>query len=247
MVHGAGRHRDLPVHRKLLALIPGQRPPQRLRQPLQRACDRLTGPVGGREAVPEREQDHEPCGALHQRSDRRPVARAHDQVAFPVTGLDTILDLVGTLFDHPHRREPPAALQPKQTSPATPPTRGPGQLDRRVVNRLVDRLLAQPSQRLTGEQLAQLMRDLLRAPAFGQQTRDLFGQHRIDGDPSLARLAGAKPGGLLGAVRVIPAVRVAVAPNLAADRRRRPHQLQRDPANRHLRSQQIGDLDPLLR
>jgi glycerol kinase len=47
-------------------------------------------------------------------------------------------------------------------------------------------------------------------------------------------------------VRAIPAVSVAVAADLAADRGRRAPELQRDPTDRRLRGQQIRDPDPLV-
>ena len=94
----------------------------------------------------------------------------------------------------------------------------PGQGHCCVVDRLVDRLLAQPAQRLASEQHPQFVRDLLRAPTFRQQQLDGLGQHRVDGDPPLTRLARPAPGGVLGVVWSVAAVRIAVATDLAADR-----------------------------
>ena len=59
--HGrAGRDGDLLVLRELLALIPGQRPPQPRRNTLERVSDRLADPIGRRDAVSERQKDQIP-------------------------------------------------------------------------------------------------------------------------------------------------------------------------------------------
>ena len=243
---GAGRRRDLLVHRELLALIPGQRAPQRLRQASQHARDRAADAVGRRDAVGEREQDQEPRRALHERSDRRPVPGAHDQIALPVTGLQTIRNLSGALIDHPHRGQPSAPLQATQPPAPAPATHRSGDLDCRIVDRLIDRFLAEPPRRLPDEHLPELVRDLLRAPPLTQQLPDRFGQHRVEGDPPRPRSARPEPGGALGLVRAIPAVGFAVSADLAADRRRCAAELQRDPADRHPGGTQVGDPDPLL-
>jgi hypothetical protein len=90
------------------------------------------------------------------------------------------------------------------------------------------------------------IRTTLRAPALRQQPLDDLGQHRIPSEPARARLARPPQSGLLGVMGTVVAVRVAVAPDLAADRRRRTPQLLRDSPHTHPRRQQIRDLDPLL-
>ena len=148
-------------------------------------------------------------------------------------------------MDHPHRGQPPTALQAKQPPPAAPPPRRPGHRHRRVIDRLADRFLAQPAPRLIDEHLPQLVRDLLRAPAPGEQARDGPGQHGVAGDPPPARLARPRASDVLGVVGAIPAAMVAVAADLAADRRRRPSELARDPTHAHARRAQVSDPDPL--
>src|SRR4051794_18639172 len=50
----------------------------------------------------------------HERADGAAVARAHDQVAFPVPELDTVFDLCRALVDHRHRGQSPASVQASQ-------------------------------------------------------------------------------------------------------------------------------------
>jgi hypothetical protein len=160
-----------------------------------------------------------------------------------VTGLQPIFGFPGTLADHSHRGQPPASLQPEQTSTAATTACRASERDRGVIDRLIDRLGTQPTLALADEQIAQLVSDLLWAPPLGQQPRDHVGQHRIDSDPSLARLASTGSGGLLCVVGAIPPVRIAVAADLATNRRRGSSQLRSDPANRHLRGEQVSDHD----
>jgi hypothetical protein len=202
----------------LFALIPGQRSPQPDRNPLERVDDRLTDPVGAGHAIRERQEDQVSGRTLDEGADRRPVPGTHDQIPLPVTGLNSVLDLGRPLVDHPHRCQPPSTLQALQTAPTAPTPRRARQRDRRVVDRLVDRLLAQPARRLIGEQHSEFVCDLLRAPAFRQQPLDGISQHSVDSDPPLARLACALPGRVLGVMWPVAAVRVAVATDLAADR-----------------------------
>jgi hypothetical protein len=77
---------DLGVQRHLRALIPGQRTAQLGRQHAQRGDDRVTD---GLRAVVDGQvqQDGEPRGALHQRPDRRLVARTGDQSGSPDASL----------------------------------------------------------------------------------------------------------------------------------------------------------------
>jgi hypothetical protein len=232
------------VHRELRALIPGQRPPQRLWDTLQRARDRVTDTFGGRDPVWERQQDQEPRSALYERSDPRPVSRAHDQIPLPMTRLHTVLDLSRSLVDHPHRSQPPTALQAEQTPTAALTACWPCDRDRSVIDRLVNRLLAQPPPRLAGEQHAQLVRDLLRAPTLAQQPLDRLCQHAIGGNPPLPWLASPQPGDVLGMMRAVTPVGVAIAADLATDRRRSASQISSDPADCHPRCEQVGDPDP---
>jgi hypothetical protein len=139
------------------------------------------------------------------RSTSVPIAErfpgSHDQITLPVTGLHAVLDLDWPLVDHSHRSQPSAPSQPRQTPPAATTPRGPRQLDRWVVDRFADRLLAQPAQRLIDKQLVQFVRDLLRAPALRQQPADGLGQHAIDGNAPLAGPARPELGGVLCMVR----------------------------------------------
>ena len=82
-------------------------------------------------ALGEPDQDHVAGAALDERSDRRAVPGSHDQITFPETGLGAVFDLGRPLVDHPHRGQPPAALQPAQTPAASPATRRAGQRNRR--------------------------------------------------------------------------------------------------------------------
>jgi hypothetical protein len=157
--------------------------------------------------------------ALDQRADRRSVVRSHDQVAFPVPELDAVFDLVRALMHHRHRRQAPAPLQAGQPPSATTATRGTGELDGRVIDRLIDRFHAQAPAPLTGGQRPQLMRDLLRAPALSQQPRDGPGQHGIGRQPPQSRPPHPGAGGVLGSMRSVAPVRVAVAADFTADGR----------------------------
>ena len=108
-------------------------------------------------------------GAFHERGDRGLVAFTHDQVAFPVAGHRTVLDLCGPVADHQHRvGEPVSALiggtvrfasrapRPKHLCHfAFESTAG------LEVQRLVDRFVAHPHAFIVREILDQTMRDLL--------------------------------------------------------------------------------------
>jgi hypothetical protein len=71
------------------------------------------------------------------------------------------------------------ALQPEQPAASTPTTSRARQQRLRVIDRLIDRLGAQPPSPLADEPLTQLVRDLLRTSALGQQPRDRLAEHRV--------------------------------------------------------------------
>jgi hypothetical protein len=102
---------------------------------------------------------------------------SHDQIALPVPGLHSVFDRCGTLVNHRHGGQPSPPLNAEQAPSATTPADGTREADRRVIDRLIDRLGAQPPRRLSGEEDPELVRDLLRAPALAQQPGDELTQH----------------------------------------------------------------------
>jgi hypothetical protein len=161
-------------------------------------------------------------------------------------GLYTVFDRCGTLVDHRHCGQPSTPLNTeKAPSTTTPPDRA-RQANRRVIDRLIDRLGAQPPRRLPGEEDPELVRDLLGTPALVQQPRDEITQHAVPSNPPLTGFLSAEPGSVLCVMRAISAVSVAVALDLPADRRWRPAQLPSDPTSAPTGSEQISDHDPLL-
>lgn len=106
--------------------------------------------------------------------------------------------------------------------------------------------MAQPALIPAGEQHAQLVSDLRRAPALRHQPVNGLGQHPIERDPPLAGLVRPEPRGMLGMVRAIAPVRVAVAADLTADSRWGASQLPGDTADGHVLGEQVGDLSPFL-
>ena len=119
------------------------------------------------------DQHREAGRALDQRADRRTL-QADEQVAFPVPGNRTVLDLGGALADHHLGRHMRPGLLPG--SGPRHPQRPPGAqacdqlpLERAAaldVEGLVDRLVADPHGLIIGELDPQAVGDLLGAPAL---------------------------------------------------------------------------------
>src|SRR6266852_2300835 len=188
--------------------------------------------------LPQVQQQHEPGRALDQGADRRGVARAHDQVAFPVPGHRPVRDLGGPLADHHHVLDPAAPLAGLPAGPAQRPPRPqarrqlPAQRPPALhVDRLVDRLVRHPHLRLVRELRSQHHADLLRRPAPLQHRLNQLAQPLIPRQPR--RLRPPRPClrlRLRGQRPVAPLA--AVAADLPAHRGRVPPQPRRDHPNR---------------
>ena len=246
----AERAGDLGVQRQLLALVPGQRTAQRRRQRRHGLHQRVSDRFGGMQPAGQVQQDGEPARPFDQRADRRAVGRASDQVAFPVPGHVTVVGLGRPLIDHRHAGQRPGPPRVRAAvwlaaAPAGPQHPGqvaaqPAQL--RAVDRLVDRLVHDVPPGIAGELAAQRVADLLRAPPRLQPVCHELAQHRIAQQLAAAGpgpAAGSQP--LRGERPVLPAIRVPVAAQLPADRRRAPAQPGRDPPHRPTAPMQICD------
>lgn len=88
--------------------------------------------------------------------------------------LHPVVDLGGPISDHRHVGDPASTLQSLHLPAAAPPSAlgWAGQLDPRVVDRLLDRFGAQLPLGLVGEPDHQLVGDLFRTPPLGQQLRN---------------------------------------------------------------------------
>ena len=117
------------------------------------------------------DQHREPGRALDQRADRGAL-QADEQVAFPVPGDGSVLGLGGPFADHHLGRDvrPGLLAGPGPRDPQRPPGAQAGDqlaLQRAAaldVERLVDRLVADPHGLIIGEVDPEPVRDLLRAP-----------------------------------------------------------------------------------
>jgi hypothetical protein len=118
-------------------------------------------------------------------------------------GLHPVFDRCGTLVDHPHCGQPSTPLNAEKTPSTTTTPDGTRQANRRVIDRLIDRLGAQPPRRLAGEEDPELVRDLLRTPALVQELRDEITQHAVPDDPPPAGFLSAEPGSVLGVMGAI--------------------------------------------
>ena len=93
------------------------------------------------------QQHHEAGGPLHQRADGGAVVGAHDQIAFPVAGHGSVIDVGGPLGNHDHVRDlaprVDAALVPALgAASAQTVVQFPAQLTAALhIQRLVDRLV----------------------------------------------------------------------------------------------------------
>jgi len=246
---------DLAVQRHFLALIPGQRPAQLRGQWRQGRYQCVADRLGGVPAPGQVDQDGEPAGPVDQRADRRPVAGAGDQVALPVPGFAAVGGRGGPLADHRHAGQRPgpagAGAAMRLAVPPTGPQQGgqvaaqPAQL--RPVDSLVDRLVHQVPDGVTGELGAQRLADLLRAPPLLQPARHEQAQHRISVQLAATGPAPAPGGQPLRRERaVLPAAWLAVAAQLPADRRRAASQFCRDGPHAQPGPAQIRDAHPVL-
>ena len=170
-------------------------------------------------------------------------------------GRRAVVGLGGTLIDHRHVHQPPAAGALGATVRlAAPPTgaqrpaaaRGaahpaPGGRPPGRSSRAPD---AAPA---VGELLAQRLADLLRTPPLPQPLGHELAQHRI-----VDQLAPAGPGPPVGGQPlrserpILPAARVPVAAQFSTDRRRAAVHLGRDRPHRVPAPMQIRDHDPLV-
>jgi hypothetical protein len=141
-------------------------------------------------------QDREPCDTLDQRPDRGLVHGSGDEVALPMTGLDTIIDLVRSLLDRRHRHDEPAcplvvrAALPMQSS-STQHNAWTGRKDaRNGVQRLIDRLGSEMQVGAIRPFLPQTVRDLLGAPALVETFLNETAQLDVEHDCRRSGLSG---------------------------------------------------------
>src|SRR5947209_19552813 len=198
------------------------------------------------------QQQHEPGRPLHQRPDRRLIARPGDQVTLPVPGHRPVLHFGGPLADHHHPRDLPpplpvlAARFPQRPPGAQARGEPPAQRTPSLhVDGLVDRLVGHLHLRVVRELAPQHHADLLRRPLLLQPGRNQAPQFLIPGQ--LRRLRPRRPVLRLPLRRQRPVLppAPAVPPDLPADRRPRPPQPPRDLPQRLLTRQPDRDLLPL--
>jgi len=137
-----------------------------------------------------------------------------------MTGLHTVFGLNGPLIDHSHRGQPSPALVSPDTPAATTAASRTRHVDRRVVDRLIDRLRAQTPPPLAGEPDAEFVRDLFRAPPFPEKPRERITQLDIASHPPISSPASASSGGALCEVRAITTTPITVSADLPTDGRR---------------------------
>jgi hypothetical protein len=171
-------------------------------------------------------QERRPGHPLDHGDDRRSVARAGDEVAFPVAGLDPPEGrrrALGDRVDAGERSRAAGLGMAARQAPAAAEVQDPaGQLPRQAteigtVDGLVDRLGTQPARRLIREPAAQAAGDLLGAPARQQPVRDPATQRFVPGEAAGPVQAAASEGSPVGLEGAVSAGRVDAAAELAAD------------------------------
>ena len=110
-----------------------------------------------RAAVLEVEQQDESGAALDEGADGAAAALAQDDVALPVAGHGTVVDLGGSFGDVHHPGQPASAVAvPRFGGGVRPDAQASGQLAAQLAaalheQRLIDRLVAHPHLRVVGE------------------------------------------------------------------------------------------------
>jgi hypothetical protein len=210
--------------------------------------------VLGGAAVGQVQQHHVAGGAFKWGVDRRAVALAEDEVAFPIAQLSAVVDAGVPLADQGAGVDEPggalAGVASASTCLATraqcgrpaAQTAAVGQVDR-----LVDGFVRQVALRLVGDSRAQRPADLFGAPALAQALLDVCLQLRVAAYLAVLRTRTPHGGALLRVERVVRAgAWVAVAAYLPADRGGAAADLPGDRAQRVAGPQQVGDGDALL-
>jgi hypothetical protein len=135
---------------------------------------------------------------------------AQDEVAFPVAAPDTVQDQSRAVVDQYGRGEEPTAALIGAPAPlaqrpagAQPSGQLPAQAALALVERLVNRLVADMPARPVGKRRAQVGGDLLRAPLQLQLGLHLRTQLGVFQQPRPARPARALPGTGMGQITVI--------------------------------------------
>jgi hypothetical protein len=181
--------RQVRMPRHLRTLIPSERPAKVAREFSNAVRNRIThclGPMSGERGsmllaqlrfVPshgrQMKKQGEACGPLNQRADGRTV-QAKDQIPFPMARNSAIRRFSGTFANHDRRRNKglaaartPGARNPEGPSSAKArgqfPLQGSTSLD---VERLIDRLMADPHRRVLRKVKLQPSRYLFRAPSY---------------------------------------------------------------------------------
>jgi hypothetical protein len=128
------------------------------------------------------EEENESCAAVDQSAHCAAAAFAEDDVAFPVAGDCTVLNLSGPLGDVYHAGQPGSAFdRPSFLRTARAGTQASSQLAARLASllheqRLAYGLVAHPHLRIVGEVQSRALRDLLRRPQLLQPRGDLVEQ-----------------------------------------------------------------------
>ena len=166
-----GRDGELGVLSELTALVPGQRFGEFVGQTRQLCCETLSDVSRG--AVIDSDELAVSGGAFHNARHRGLAGFPDDQVAFPVAGDGTILNLCGPLRDVDHVSDfalpgidPALPLPPAPVAAQTPGelfTQLPVGLD---VDRVVDRFVRHPPGWIIRVVSAKSLRDLLGRPTL---------------------------------------------------------------------------------
>ena len=237
---------------EFVALVPGQRANELCGQFLdalfERVCDVLCGAL-----VAQPGQHHVAGLALDQGRDKRAALFADQQIAFPVARDGAVFNLRRPLRDRHHLADLSALAQARAARPAAG-SLGP-QIGRKLaaqlapgldIERLVDRLVADPQLRIIGIVGSQSGRYLLRRPAPQKACLDRGQQPRAARQLAAPGPPRAADRPLLGGQRAIAAA-AAVGRKLASDRRRRTAQLPSDRPSALARRQTAADQLPLTK
>ena len=220
------------------ALVPGQRLPKRCRQVPDCGDQRVAESFRVSFAT-EVGQHHEASRPLDQGGDRGAAQSADDEVALPVAGNLSGLDLGRSFADWPHLIDEPLTpsvwLLSRFPGDATSPqlrSELPSQLATGVdVDRLVDRLRAHPHLLRAWEVFDQSIADLLGRPLPRKLPLNVGAEPVVGGDFRCPWPCSPCHGQSVRSVWEVAARRDGVALQLAADRRRRPLHHDRDRAD----------------
>jgi hypothetical protein len=236
----------------LVALVPGQRPPQPVREFGERADERVTDRLRGMISW-HGNQDREPELPLHQGGDRRALSGADQQIALPMPGLPPRSDRGWPLMNRLHRGGLfERTVTGAAAAPAVPVGASGAQVlpinldDQAAVDRLVEGLGTHMPGTPPPVTAPQPSADLGRRPVLGELAGHGVSQLGIHAEP--ARLGSSAP--LVGPVvripRLVAAVGLAVAGDLSVDALKGLPDPCRDQLDRLTAGQPISDLDPII-